>query len=242
MMLRLCATGLLASAALTAGASAEAGSLGPLPASFTGTLPCADCPGIEWQLDLLPDGSFQLRQAYLDRGPDNVRDDIGRWAVGGDGRRLVLAGGREAPIFLEILSPEDLRLMDREARPIESELPYNLRREDVALLEPRLIVSGMYSYLADSGRLEECTTGRTFPVAMTGDNAALERAYLEARSQPGEKLRVTLEARVALLPPMEGAGLVPTVEPLRFIGVDGGEPCPPVFRQPSLEGTEARAP
>ncbi len=33
-------------------ASGSAGSLGNLPATFTGDLPCADCPGIHYQLEL----------------------------------------------------------------------------------------------------------------------------------------------------------------------------------------------
>ncbi|PTE18405.1 copper resistance protein NlpE N-terminal domain-containing protein [Phaeovulum veldkampii] len=36
-----------------------------LPASFTGTLPCADCEGIRHHLDLWPDQSFALRLEWL---------------------------------------------------------------------------------------------------------------------------------------------------------------------------------
>ena len=132
------------------------GPLDPLPASFTGTLPCADCPGIDWQVDLLADGSFQLRQTYQDREPANAHDDIGRWAIGSDRRSLILQGGREAPVLLEIRNADTLRLMDRDGRPIESDLPYDLARADVHPLEPRLTMRGMYSYLADAGSFTEC--------------------------------------------------------------------------------------
>ena len=40
--------------------SAPSVSIGSLPASFAGTLPCADCPGIRDQINLLPDHAFHL--------------------------------------------------------------------------------------------------------------------------------------------------------------------------------------
>ena len=49
--------------------------LGQLPASFSGDLPCADCPGIRYQLDLFSDHVFFLRMIYL--GKDESFDDIG---------------------------------------------------------------------------------------------------------------------------------------------------------------------
>lgn len=221
-------------------APAAPGMLGLPPASFTGTLPCADCPGIDWQVDLLADGSFQLRQTWRDRGPDNTRDDIGRWAVGSDGRSLILQGGREAPVILEIRDGDTLRLMDQDGRPIASDLPYDLARSDVPPLEPRLTMSGMYSYLADAGSFTECLTGRRLPVATVADNAALERAYLEARGEPGAPLLVIVEGRIARLPPMEGPTPVPQLEPLSFIRIEPGATCPPPFTPADLAGTQWR--
>lgn len=216
------------------------GPLDPLPASFTGTLPCADCPGIDWQVDLLDDGSFQLRQTYQERAPGNVHDAIGRWAIGSDRQRLILVGSQEQPFILEILDADTLRLMDQEGRPIESGLPYELARAQVPPLEPELTMSGMYSYLADAGSFAECLTGRRLPVATVADNAALERAYLEARAEPGAPLLAVVEGRIAALPPMEGAGTVPQLEPLAFIRLEPGATCDAPFTEAPLEGTEWR--
>ncbi|HSL39008.1 MAG TPA: YbaY family lipoprotein [Desulforhopalus sp.] len=77
--------------------STDAG-IGVLPASFTGELPGAG-GAIAWQVDLLSEGRYQLRTTYLDKPEPNRVDDIGRWARDGSGR-IVLRGGREAPIFL----------------------------------------------------------------------------------------------------------------------------------------------
>jgi copper homeostasis protein (lipoprotein) len=66
-----------------------------LPASFSGDLPCADCPGIRYQLDLFPDRVFFLRMTYLGEG--RSFDGIGAWAISSDDKTLILKGGREAP-------------------------------------------------------------------------------------------------------------------------------------------------
>jgi len=83
--------------------------LDPLPATFAGTLPCADCPAVRYQLNLFSDRAFFLRMTYQDR---NVTvDDIGRWLLSSDGRILLLKGGREAPLMFAIRDGETLRLL-----------------------------------------------------------------------------------------------------------------------------------
>ncbi|MCX7564127.1 copper resistance protein NlpE [Xanthomonadaceae bacterium XH05] len=37
------------------------------PGTYAGTLPCADCPGIELRLTLNDDGSYQLATRHIDR-------------------------------------------------------------------------------------------------------------------------------------------------------------------------------
>ena len=48
--------------------------LGGFPATFEGELPCADCPGIFYHLDLFEDGVFFLRTTYLGRGAGAISD------------------------------------------------------------------------------------------------------------------------------------------------------------------------
>lgn len=59
-----------------------------------------------------------------------------------------------------------------------------------------LSLQGMYSYMADAGLFLDCATRERWPVAMEGDNAALERAYGEAKIAPGSPLLVTIEGRL----------------------------------------------
>ena len=217
---------------------AQAAPLGTLPASFIGELPCADCPGIRYQVNLFPDRAFFSRMTYLGRGDDANADDIGSWVVSSDRSAIILKGGRETPAMLRIKDANTLRMLDTEGRDIESPLNYDLHRtKDVELLEPRASMRGMYRYFADAGWFTECLTRRKWPVAQEKDNAALESTYLKARLTPGEELLVKLEGQIAMRPRMEGQGAQPTLVVERFIGFSPAETCGARFSSVPLENT-----
>jgi copper homeostasis protein (lipoprotein) len=69
---------------------------------------------------------------------------------------------------------------------------------------PARRLRGMFTYMADAGRFQDCASGRSYPVAMEADNATLERAYSSARPEPGAPLLVTLVGRFEQRPRMEG--------------------------------------
>ena len=46
--------------------------------TFSGALPCADCPGIDETLELKPDGSFTLTDVYRDK-PSGTHSIAGSW-------------------------------------------------------------------------------------------------------------------------------------------------------------------
>lgn len=213
--------------------------LGILPASFAGELPCADCPGVLWQLDLFPDRTFQLRMTYRDKPLDQVRDDIGRWSLNDKLRVLRLTGSREAALSFELRGTDTLRKLDAEGRPIASPLNYELKRlPHFAPVEPRLTFSGLYAYQADSGLLAPCATGQRLPVATEGDNAALEAAYSKARRRPGEPLLVSVEGRLVQRPPVEGrAGPRPTVVVERFFAISPSATCRSNLTAANLQDT-----
>jgi copper homeostasis protein (lipoprotein) len=218
--------------------SARAVPLANLPASFIGELPCADCPGIRYHVNLFPDRVFFLRTTHIGRGDDAAHDDIGSWVVSSDRTMLLLKGGREAPAMFRIKDETTLRLLNVEGRDIESPLNYDLQRaKNLEPLEPRLAMRGMYRYLADAGLFTECLTRRRWPVAQEKDNAALESAYTKARLTAGEELLVNLEGQVAMRPKMEGQGAQPTLVVERFIGVSPGEKCGARFSPAPLEST-----
>jgi copper homeostasis protein (lipoprotein) len=229
----VCVVGLLAVAGCSSAQTGEEVSTGApqaeriaLPGSFEGVLPCADCEGIRYHLDLFEDEVFFLRVSYLGRGDDAVLDDVGSWTVASGGTTLALHGGRETHEMFRVVDTSTLRKLDLEGRDIESSLNYDLRRAAAfAPLELRLEMRGMYRYMADAASFEECLTGRRFPVAQEADNVALERAYREAATTPGDAILVSLDGRIAQRPAMEGDARVLSLVPERFIGVWPGESC-----------------
>jgi uncharacterized lipoprotein NlpE involved in copper resistance len=153
-------------ASTSASKSTQTGALATLPASFIGELPCADCPGIRYHINLFPDRVFFLQTTHIGRSDDAVYDDIGTWVVSSDRTMLVFKGGREASAMFRIRDENTLRMLNVEGRDIESPLNYDLQRtKNFEPLEPRLAMRGMYRYFADAGLFTECLTRRRWPVA-----------------------------------------------------------------------------
>ena len=189
-----------------------------LPATFTGILPCADCPGIRHQLDLWPTGGYALRLDHIDR--DTMIDALGRWHVDPARNALVLTGA--GPSEWQILGNGHLRLLDREGQPIVSELPYELEPGPLAPFDLALPMTGEFVYFADAALFTECLTGERFPVLMEGDYLAAERAYLESRPAPAAPLLVRIDGRIAEAEQMEGPPRRSvTVERLHHVTPDG---------------------
>lgn len=97
--------------------------------TFTGTLPCADCPGIDTRLVLGADGTYTITESYQERTAPALNGD-GTWTVEENDRRLRLDPNskEERDRLFAILSQDEIRQLDQEGKPIESSLPYNLKR------------------------------------------------------------------------------------------------------------------
>jgi heat shock protein HslJ len=208
-----------------------------LPATFSGTLPCADCPGIRHELNLWPDGVFHLRREWLGRG--GSESDLGRWRLDPSRKAILLYGGREMPLQFEVKGPRTLRQLDIRGRHIESDLPYELTSDGtLSHLDLDLSMHGMFRYLADAARFEVCYTGRSYPVAMEGDYLALERAYVAAdKPAPGAPLMASFEGQITERPAMEGDQLIPTVVVQRFVGLFPSQTCERAMSEASLPNT-----
>jgi copper homeostasis protein (lipoprotein) len=196
-----------------------------LPATLKGTLPCADCEGIRYHLDLWLDGVFHLRQTYL--GKSRFVDDRGRWDTDPSRTVISLHGSRERLRQFEVKGPHTIRLLDQQGRPIESSLPYELTGDGTLTpTDVSLELQGMFRYMADAARFEDCLSGRSYPVAMKGDYIQLERAYLKAaKPESGAPLMASFEGDITGRPAMEGNALTQTVVVRRFIGVWPDQSC-----------------
>lgn len=215
--------------------------LGLLPASFAGELPG---PGgaARWQIDLLPGGRYQLRQTVPNVPEPNRFDDLGRYTL--EGRRVTLLGGRDAPIHLELQDDGALRLLDRQGRPVASRRAGVLSRLAAAApIEPRLQLTALFTFFADSPRAVLCADGRALPVAMAGDYAALARAHDAARPAPGAPVWVELDGLVASRPAADPAQ--PPQDTLvveRFGRIDPPRRCEGPMADRPLLGTDWRLP
>ena len=163
---------------------------------------------------------------------------VGRWHVDPSRRALVLEGGETPAPQVEILGNGNLRLLDRQGQRIEPSVAHDLTRRDAfGPFEPKVELRGMFLYFADSARFTECRSGRNFPVAMEAEFVALQRAYLEARQLPQTPVLVTVEARIAARPKMEGEGTEASVVVDRFVAVHPGAACERAEATPSLRNT-----
>jgi len=139
---------------------------------------------------------------------------------------LVLHGEGEVDRRYAIRSPGELRMLDAEGKEIPSSLPYELKR--IARADPfedSFQLEGMYSYMADAGRFTDCLTGHSWPVAMESANAELERAYMDARTKPGQPVLIRVVGRFLPYPRMEGPGTEEMVVVDEVVDVDPDGSC-----------------
>ena len=195
-------------------------------AIFSGNLPCADCAAVRHQLELFPDGSYSLRRRYLGKGRDAFVDEIGRWTLSRDGATLTLKGSSDTTRRLAIGKLDTLRVLGAVGKKSASPRANVLTLTNHApAIEPRLEMSGVFSYMADAGRFTECSTRQSWPVAKEGDAAALESAYSRARRRDAEGTLVRVVGRVAMRPRIDGGGRERTLVVERFLDIRPGERC-----------------
>jgi copper homeostasis protein (lipoprotein) len=200
--------------------------LGKLPASFEGDLPALDGPRIHYHLDLFPGGVFVLR--LTEPGRDAPLDQIGTWAVSGDGGLLMLTSEGMIPRLYAIADTRTLQTLDPAAQAMEPPSSYDLTRvEPFAPVEPTLILHGMYGHAGDAAVFEDCQTGWRLPVALEGDGKTMESAYSKASGGSGEPLFVTLVGTIVPRPRAGGEGTQASLVVDRFVGVWPGETCRP---------------
>ena len=98
---------------------------------FSGVLPCASCPGIDTALVLRGDGSFHLSEIYQDEPGGGPFVSEGHWREEQDSKRLRLSpiGKADPERLYEIVSRNEIRMLDLEGKPIVSGLDYSLRRD-----------------------------------------------------------------------------------------------------------------
>lgn len=196
------------------------------PAGFAGTLPCADCAGVETWLLLNPDGSYRLRERYLE-GDATPSLRVGRWSLTRDSVPvLALHGSDSIPRRFAMTGALTLRTLARDGSPIESEQPLELVRVSMpADLNAPAQVRGEFRYYADAATLVSCDGGIQFPVAGDAAFIQLQRTYAEQRLGTAAAILVDAVGRLELRPGAEEGTQVETFVVESFEVVDRRESC-----------------
>ncbi len=100
---------------------------GGLPARFTGMLPCGDCPGIDYLLDLNSNHTYTLRMTYEERNAH--LDESGTWSLDDAGRIVTLHSNNGEAQKYAVRDGNTLRQLDVHGYEIESKLNFDLKRE-----------------------------------------------------------------------------------------------------------------
>jgi copper homeostasis protein (lipoprotein) len=185
-------------------------SLDPLPALYSGVLPCADCTGIRYDIDLRPSNFYFLRMTYLGATPERSYDDVGAWSLASDLRTLALKGARQSPLLFAINNVSSLRKLDAEGQVIESELNYGLKRAATYQpLTPQVPLRGMYRPADAGAMIEECTTGLKLKLeGPTAENLAQE--FVQQRKGEARPMLVAVEGKIDAPAGSDEALLIPT--------------------------------
>jgi copper homeostasis protein (lipoprotein) len=185
------------------------------PNSFSGTLPCADCSGVQTTVALFTDSTYRLRQQFEGKSTTPVVT-MGRWELAGG--TLTLRGLTDSLRFTQV--SEDTIRLAADAKAVL------VRADTMNALRAPVTVVGAFSYMADAPTFRECASGQTYPVLKKGGYAALERAYKAAKLTPGSAQQVELSARFLARPDdLEGPRERDVVEVVKYVGPSANPDC-----------------
>ena len=109
--------------------------------SYQGTLPCADCPGIDYQISLYDDNHYKQLMVYRNRNEGKAFTDTGTWKMENDSVIQLVRQQRQRFLFengkLYSLDQEGKRISGALAdnyilRPVEGGRNYALLKEKAA--------------------------------------------------------------------------------------------------------------
>lgn len=225
-------------AAADMGASRAPTTLAALPATFTGTLPCAGCTGTRVHLNLFDDDSFFMRMTDVGRDSTS-RDDLGSWALSSDGQLVVLEGRSGELSRFALKDALSMRAVDSNGAEISSSSRSDLRRASrFQPVEVYTEMQGAYRMAGDVGLFTECSTGRTWTIASGEGSTSVQSRYMQSRLNAGDDVLMTIEGRVTERP--RGTDAAPELNVLRVVNAATAATCVPRFAAAPLRRTNWR--
>lgn len=194
-----------------------------LPASYRGTLPCADCRGLDVYLELRKDHSYLLEERFIGRpgNADSRTYTLGHFSQNIDLLRLQARTERERQF--RIRNQQQLQLLNARGAVVPGAM---LNLSDTQLLPTgQLILHGHYVYGDNEGFFRDCETNHSWPVATAGDNDTLEAQYQALTDSPNAMVFARVEAHIAHQPNRKGDGTEETLVVDRVINLNTSEDC-----------------
>jgi copper homeostasis protein (lipoprotein) len=101
---------------------------------FTGTLPCADCAGIDTKISLNRDGTYKIHESYQGKSGKDMDGD-GTWTAEENGKRIRLDPNSksEQDRLYAITSQDQIDSVDAAGKPIDTPAPHSLKRTGPAM-------------------------------------------------------------------------------------------------------------
>lgn len=160
--------------------------------TFQGVLPCKGCPGVQYQLNLLRNGQFELRREYQDRNKIELVE--GNWQL--DERTLHLSSRQTAVPSFQFGSNRHLILLDIAGKPTVSKDNQTLERQPAfSKLDTRLPLLGLYQLKDNTASFTDCASGKTLNIAMTQHHLPMMRSYQTDPRLQGKPVVATLTGR-----------------------------------------------
>ncbi|CAM3880985.1 META domain-containing protein [Rheinheimera salexigens] len=160
--------------------------------SFIGVLPCADCPGISYHINLFRDGRFEARQEYLERNYVNIVKGI--WLL--DNRNLHLVNQQENLPGFHFTAADSIVMLGLNGQPIRNNNLYQLQRDtEFRKLDTRQAMLGSYQLSNNIATFTSCNTGESFTVANTQHHLPVMRQYQQNHKLKQQAVIATLVGR-----------------------------------------------
>ena len=139
-------------------------------AVWEGSLPCADCESLDYQLTLKADKSFDEKSLYRGESLSEVHE-TGTWVMNKDSVIILKQGETVLKYFS--FHGQHLEMMDLEGKPIESALNYQLQK--VTIQDMDLLTEGKWRLMEMNGeRIQVADTSKIPTLAFDVPNKKIQ--------------------------------------------------------------------
>lgn len=99
--------------------------------TWEGEIPCADCPGILYTLDLKNDNLYSGKLVYLEKSVDPFASN-GTWSIDAEGKIVLTPSTKGSSSQFLLYNGEYVEMLDADGKKIETKLNYKLYKIDSA--------------------------------------------------------------------------------------------------------------